>query len=319
MKKIISAITVLFLILLKSYSQSYFNLRSQYPNTTNASYITDLSSLTKYEEKTILAAFDTILNSHIQFDYPQGGCQNRAHAMSLILSNKLKISHSKIWLFSPSNLNQSDQGKLEIDDKNYLAPNDVIKWNYHVAPCVLVSKSNKTDTLILDPSLNKMKPLKISDWLAEIRNTKDSKYTFLNPDWYFFLTDNSGKVITGEFYKFAIDNKWCADNYRNLTLEKGLAINDLAIYILNKYLNTLRNSNVQADKDKLASLRKAFGNVDVLTEFFGKLNSYCGSTVADNISLKQFWQDHEVLMSDAVTYYLIRLNYWTTKVQKLEK
>jgi hypothetical protein len=318
MKKIVFALTSVFLIFFKLYSQTNFDLRSQYPSTTSSSYITNLASLTKYEEETILAAFDTIINSHIQFDYPQGGCQNRAHAMSLILSNKLKISHSKIWLFSPSNLNQTDQRKLEIDDKNYLAPNDVIKWNYHVAPCVLVSKGNKTDTLIIDPSLNKTKPLRISEWFAAMRNTKDSKYTFLNPDWYFFLTDNFGKVITGEFYKFAIDNRWCADNYRNLTLEKGLAINDLAIYIINKYLNTLRNSNVQADKDKFISLRKAFGNVDVLTEFFGKLNSYCGATVADNLSLKQYWQDHQALMSDAMAYYLSRLNHWTMKVQELE-
>jgi len=238
--------------------------------------------------------------------------------MSLILGNKLKISHSKIWLFSPNNLSQFDQRKLEIDDKNYLAPNDVIKWNYHVAPCVLVTKNNKTDTLIIDPALNKSKPIKISDWLSSIRNSKDSKYTFLNPDWYFFYTENTGKVITGGYYKFAIDNNYCADNYRNLTLEKSLAINDLAIYVLNKYLIILRNSNVQADNDKLASLKRVFGNVDVLTEFFGKLNSYCGATVSDNISLKLFCQNHETIMSDAMIFYITRLSFWTTQLQKFE-
>lgn len=300
------------------FAQAYFDLRTKYPTTTNSSYITNLSGLVKYSEQDIQSAFETIKKSSIEFNYPQGGCQNRAHVMSLILSKKFQIVHSKVWLFSPSNISSSDNRKLEINDKNKLSPNDVIQWNYHVAPCVLVSKNNKTDTLIIDPALNDQRPMRFSEWTAAMKNSNESMYTFLNPDWYFFITDNAGKTITGEFYKFEIDNRFCSDNFRSLTLEKGLAINDMAIYVLNKYLNNIRNSNSSGERALFISLRKVFGNVDVLTEFFGKLNSYCGATVADNISLKQVFQENNKLMTDAMIFYLLRLSYWAEEIQKLK-
>ncbi len=316
MKKIIILNIVVVICFLQSNSQTYFDISKEKPCSDCEIYTADLNSLKHYKLSEIKPIFDSIANSGIQFNYPQGGCQNRAQIMSTLLSKKFNIQYCRVWLFPPADLYDGDNRKLEIYDKNQLTDNNIIQWNYHVAPCVLVDNDGKIDTLIIDPALDKTKPLKLIDWLKSISNSDISKYTFLSSEWYFFETNNN-KKISGKFYKFQVDNRYWTDNYRNLTMEKGLAINDMAIYVLSKYILPLRQTNNKLDSTDLTNLKKVFGNVDALTYLFSYQTSYQGRSVSDNIILRSLQEAYPELMTDAMKYYFDRLNFWTKEVRFL--
>ena len=201
MKNLIFSILI-FGITFASFSQEHFNVNEEYPCQGCVNYSADFNSQKKYTKEKINSVFDSIVNSGIEFNYPQGGCQNRAQIMSMYLTKKHKIEHSRIWLFAPIDLKKGDKRTLFISDKNKLT--DTIQWNYHVAPSVLVQNGTKVDTLVIDPSINSIKPLKVNEWLDAIGNSKISKYTFLKSDYYFFYTQDGGasSVINGYFYKY---------------------------------------------------------------------------------------------------------------------
>src|SRR5689334_12830897 len=98
----------------------------------NPSYFenANINMLKAYDHFRVKEAFDYIANtSDIRFDFPQGGCQQRAHIMSVILSKKFSIEHCKVWLFSPASLNLFDNRTLSIADPNGLTENNSIEWN----------------------------------------------------------------------------------------------------------------------------------------------------------------------------------------------
>src|SRR5882757_6956402 len=101
----------------------------------------DINVLESYSLETIKTAFDSIAcSSKIDFSYRQGGCQQRAQVMSMILTKKFNIQHSKIWLFAPATLNIGDNRAMFMEDENKLSPFDIVSWNYHVAPAVLINE-----------------------------------------------------------------------------------------------------------------------------------------------------------------------------------
>ena len=147
----------------------------------------ELSYLKVYDVVTVQHAFEHIAhNSQIEFNFPQGGCQQRAHIMSLLLAKKFNIEHCKVWLFPPVALYVGDTRTLYIDDKNKLTPNNKIEWNYHVAPVVQVRNNGSVDTMVFDPSINYAEPIFLDKWFDAIGNSHVSKYSFLLPDKYFF-------------------------------------------------------------------------------------------------------------------------------------
>lgn len=308
MKILIKLIFILSLNI--CFGQEYFDLEKEYTCENCKNYSTNFNTIKKYNLIKADSILEFILNSEIEFNYTQGGCQHRAHIMSMLLE-KQNIEHFKVWLFAPKNLYKDDLRSLVIKDKNDLAKDSKINWGYHVAPAILIKEDNKITTYVLDPSINIKKAIKLSDWFAALDFKEGSKYTFLKPEFWSFTTDNYGKTITGEFYKYTIDNRYCGDNYRNLALEKGLAINDMAIYIYTKYIIDLKNSSNIDDMKKYSELKKVFGNVDVLISFFSDLKSYCGQTIDENISFRKFYQKNNVLAEDAISFYIKRLNYWT--------
>lgn len=319
-------ITIILGILLTSYppvlSQEYFDLSKDFPCASCQNYNANFKEIKHYSMAEIKLVFNAINKSGVEFNYPQGGCQNRAQTMSMMLAKTHNIEHCKVWLFSPADLVDGNKTALEIQDKNQLAPNNIIKWLYHVAPCILVDNNGKVDTLVIDPSIDNSQPLMLAAWLRRISNSAVSKYTFLEPEWYFFLTrissvQNDNSKITGEFYKFEADPRGWINNYSNLTLEKGLAINDLAMYVNKKYIIPLRSSGAQSDVAKLSDFKKAFGNVDALTALFGSQTSYMGNLVSDNIYLRILQEKYPEFMLDAMKYYIDRVAYWTTEVVKL--
>ncbi len=110
----------------------------------------DITLLKVYDMPVIERAFSSIANDwEIEFNFPQGGCQQRAQIMSMILQKKFNIEHCKIWLFSPAALYLSDTRTFYTEDKNRLSPDNKVEWNYHVAPVVQVQSGNTIDTLVL--------------------------------------------------------------------------------------------------------------------------------------------------------------------------
>jgi hypothetical protein len=313
MKQIILLLAILLGFNFNSFSQTYFDITKAFPGYP--SYNTDFKTIQHYTPAQIKTAFDSICKSGIEFNYPQGGCQNRAQMMSMLLSKKLNIQHCKVWLFAPVDLIKGDKRTLTLDDKNGLAPNNIINWNYHVAPCVLVDNNKKVDTLIIDPSIDNKQPLNLSSWLKSIGNSDVSKYTFLSSQYYFFYTQDNGAstVINGYFYEYTATT-YCTDVITDVTLEKGLAENDMVVYILNKYLKA-----APIDNNRFNSFKPYFGEILVLeNKFFSKVG-YCGGTVSDNVSFRTLIENYPDIISDAMKFYYTRLIYWTQQSDKLRK
>lgn len=269
------------------------------PETSN------LDNLKKYDDLKIQEIFNELsYNSNIEFNYPQGGCQHRAHIMSMLLENKLNIEHSKVWLFAPIDLEFDKKETLFIEDKNQFTNDSNIKWNYHVAP-ILINSTN--DTLVIDPSLDRKKPIKIQEWLNKIGNSEISKYTFINPQNYFFYVkkkdDKFTNVISGCFYKYIDYTK------NSFTLERGLALNDLAIEYYDKYIKDLQSDN----KNKLEDLKLIFGNATTIGNIFDFKNGNYSNDVKDAINR------NDKIVREAHKSYNERLEYWKKIIIELDK
>jgi len=301
------AVVISFLTWSVTMGQTYFKMEDNYKcSWTNYYPSANLASVQPVRAELINAIFDSISRrSAIEFNYPQGGCQQRAEIMSLILSKMYNIDHARIWLFSPQDLDPTRKERLFIYDKNGWSANDTIYWGYHVAPVVLVRQANGIDTLVLDPSLERMRPLHLNEWFARIGNSGISSYTFLQKDKYFF--NNQPKAGGG--YTSAIDGcfyEYVGAAVNNLVMEKGLAVNDLAVIIHDKYIRPMETST-STDAAALAGLKAIFGNATVMDYLFAQNSS--GAT--DATTLRYAFAHYQAIMVDARTIYDQRLAYWT--------
>jgi len=296
-------IFILFIFALTKVSaQTYFSVEQEYPDGYNGRYSVDLTTLSTYSDDQIKKAFTAITNSEIYFNYPQGGCQNRAEMMHIILQNQLKMQHVKIWIFAPKDLYENDNRYLEIKDPNGNAMNNTIKWQYHVAPVVLRKNANsKIDTLVIDPAIDNKKAMLLKDWLGFMTNSNVSKYTFLESKWYFFWTKDNGKssVINGFFYPYT--SHWVEDFHRS-TMERGLAANDLAKYLMQKLKYGYNDSD--------GSIKWLLANQDVIYNLF--MHPYNTSTEKTKLL-----SNHSPFMREAEAYYWERLAYWQKETNKL--
>ena len=130
MKKIFSISLIVFGFTVNGFSQTYFDLQKDSDHKcgwdNSMPETSDLQTLEKYDPTYLQQIFDSISNfSHVEYNYPQGGCQHRAHIMSLLLK-KHKISHAKIWLFAPVDLDINKKETLFITDKNELSYKNII-------------------------------------------------------------------------------------------------------------------------------------------------------------------------------------------------
>ncbi len=275
--------------------------------------IDDISTQKAYEYVEIEKAFSYISHSsQLEFDFPQGGCQQRSHAISMILAKKFGIQHCKIWLFSPAALLDFDTRALYVEDKNKLTPNNTICWNYHTAPMVKLSNGDAIDYLIIDPSLNRKMPLLLADWLGSIGNSDNSKYTFLAPEKYFFNCKYNNfsqltNVFDGSFFEFINPAK------DNLVLEKGLAVNDMAMLIYKKHILPLMNAWLMKDEAKLQDLKDIFGNATALDLLFAQ--NLSGNT--DNTSYRYVLAQYGSIMKEAKQIFHERLLFWTKFTNEL--
>lgn len=308
-------ITIIYVLLVSGFmcqAQTYFDVSKDYPCKGCGNYTIDLSTLKSYNTLEIQQVFNSICKTGIEFNFPQGGCQQRAQIMSMMLKQVYKIEHCKVWLFSPSDLYFKDNRKLIIVDKNNLCKNNQIAWGYHVAPALLIKQDNRIDTVVFDPSIKCDKPILLRDWFKSIQNSDVSKYTFLNADRYFFNAqyDQSGNlttVINGYFYEYDQASK------DDLIMEKGLAVNDMAMYMYKKYIKPLMSSTSQEDQNKLNDLKAIFGNATALDFLF------CQNTSAKTKITTQRYavSNYPDLVKEARGIFNERLIYWTNLTNKL--
>lgn len=261
--------------------------------------------------------------SQIEFNYPQGNCDDRAHAMCLLLDS-LKISNFKIWNFAPSKTTLLTHDLLKVKDKNNFDPDGTIAWGYHVAPAIWVTnpKGGK-DTIVLDPSLFNT-PVKYSTWL-NVQGSKASLYTFLDNEWYLFYTlngftafdnedfDNNGNkneqvnlpawfpsIMTGDFYVYQGQAK------TQFRVSQGLAINEAAYSFYKQEVLPILNNK---SKSEILSDYKLFA---------GSVTNFETVILNDTTNAKmtsEFKEKYKDLMTKYKTIYLSAFERWKTREQ----
>jgi hypothetical protein len=297
------------------FAQAYFDLikddnyQCEWDNAMPET--TDLKHITPTDYSYLLNVFDTITNhSHMEHEYAHGGCQHRAHMMSLLL-NKYNIEHAKVWLFAPVDLYEDKSEVLYFTDTYGLSKKNRIEWNYHVAPVVLTNNktANKLDTLVFDPTIERTRPLDIKEWFGNMWNSNISKYTFINPNQYFFYVKQDADrkepstVINGCFYEY---EGYTKDNF---TLEKGLALNDIAMMIYNKHIKPWPKEAIPSDK--LKALKWILANTKILDLIFAKNQPISHRKILAAIELnKDIIEETRVAFEE-------RLSFWKEEMEKL--
>jgi hypothetical protein len=89
----------------------------------------------------------------ITFNFPDNGCQARAHKMSYLMINDHGAEPEKIWY----------SGALEVPTPNHYSCE--VSWNWHVAPVLSVNIGGVTQRRVIDPSLSPG-PEDIATWQA---------------------------------------------------------------------------------------------------------------------------------------------------------
>lgn len=296
------------------FGQTYFDVTKDFPcNNCGNNYNPNakVDSIAVYEMPKIKSVFKKIANeSGIEFNYPQGGCQQRAQIMSMLLSKEHKIEHFRVWLFAPINLDKNSSVKLEIKDKNNFDVSGKIEWNYHVAPVVRITTNNKVENFVIDPSLNSSEPMLLTEWFKAIGNSSSSKYTFLNSDKYFFNTQLNSSVISGFFYNF--------EGYGrdNLTLEKGLSLNDVAMSVFKKHITPFNNSSDAAVLTKTKALKTVFGNATTIEKVISE-NSSGNNGAFEYTTHRYLFTNYPEIIMEARKLYQERISFWTSKTNKL--
>lgn len=271
----------------------------------------DITQQISYNLPAVQTAFNAIVHgTEIDFDFCQGGCQQRAHVMSLLLQKKYNIQHCKIWLFAPATIYNGNTETFFVEDKNHLAPGSIVNWNYHVAPAVLVNDNGQENFYIIDPSIDKSGPMIIGKWFAGIGNSKAGRYSFYHADKYFFnslYTKDNGvtNVFDGTFTGYV------QPDTDDLTIEKGLAINDAAMHVYHTYiapLNTPGNTSRE-----LEDLKAIFANSTALDLLLSQ--NISGST--PNTTHRYVITNYGNILLDAKKVFYERLVYWANYMNEL--
>jgi len=303
MKRLLILTLSIWLFTFTCYGQKPFKIETDFPCQFCGPYTIDLDTLKRYSETETVNIFNQVLHSGITFDYPQGGCQQRAEIMHLMLKHKFHISHAKIWLFAPKDLIEGNNTLLKIQDPNHLVAGDTIAWGYHVAPCIVrTGQAGQLDTMVIDPSLDKSGPLTIHQWFGKMKNAKVSKYTFLAPEWYFFNTANAGlsTVLNGFFYNYGTVQGNTKTTYDQLVLERELAINDVAIY--------LREKLKAGAPDPRGNFKMILSDVSKMINFFSPQERYSPSFWP--VTYRDILYDNPDLAAQCSKFFFDRFSYW---------
>jgi hypothetical protein len=114
-------------------------------------------------------ANDPGLRRRIPWQFPDDGCFTRAEAARDHLVQSGYPSPKKLFAF----------GSLSLDTPN--AVGGTAFWWYHVAPTVRLGD----EAFVLDPAVDSMRPLKISEWLSRMSaDLSETRLTICDPTAY---------------------------------------------------------------------------------------------------------------------------------------
>ncbi len=302
------------------YSFGFVELKAQASSAPTRFTITDTQGLakfptfTKYEKTEILTIeeaeeiFKFIKeNTNIEFKYSYGGCEKRAHAISLFLNEK-KVKHYKIWNFDPSLISIFNKSQEPtIFSKAGLSP--TISWRYHVAILIFVKGEKEPQPFVIDPSIDDTNLLAEEKWLT-LQNTPNSYYIHLDPQWYNFATTDKYalhcnnapykippclKLLTGDFFlntDISLSDMW---------VEEALAVNELGIKIIQEII----------DKEPSNSNKKKA--LIELVENFENLTAALKGNSPDNLS------PYPGILTPYQNQFIIIRNMWKLKLDELRK
>lgn len=163
---------------------------------------------------------------------------------------------------------------------------------------------------VLDPSLSPNEPVLLADWFKLIGNSKSSKYTFLTSDIYFFNTLPGENVLSGYFYNFG------GFGEGNLTLEMGLALNDVAMAVYKKHIVPINNSSTTSDKSKVKILKTVFGNSTTIHKILTE-NSSGNNGDNPDTTHRSLLTNYPEIITEARTLFQERIMFWMKKTNKL--
>jgi hypothetical protein len=273
----------------------------------------NIHELKAYAESTVITAFNNVaVTLEEEYNYPQGGCQQRAHMSSLLLDKEHKIEHAKIWLFAAGTLTASNNTMLEIKDINEFTPGNIIQWGYHVAPVVKIKKNNKIMLYVIDPALDKNKPITVDAWFGAITNSGSGSFTYTTSETYFFncYFMNEGGLSTvfdGTFYGYDKEDQ------QNLVLEKGIAICSTAMYIFRNHIQD--SQAAKKNKKSLDDLKDIFGNATAIDYVIAQN----ASANTPNTVARYVITHYPAILNEAKTFFNERLVHWVNLTNQLLK
>lgn len=283
MKKIL--LLIIFGINLNMSSQNKFNItfNQGYGQKPTYTQIDDNNAISQEKAESL---FNFLKDSTgLEFRYSYGGCEDRAHAMSLFLKSK-KIKTSKIWNFDPYYISLfNSQEQLSSFDRSGLS--EKVFWGYHVAPIIKVKSGDHIELKVIDPSISD-NILTIDKWL-ELQGAPNSYYTFTDLEWFSFVTINGWNfnnqpipkgfptLLTGDFYK----NE--GENLQKQLVEEGLAVNKIAMIIKENIVNNKAIKEEKREKHKSLLI-----NIDNLTNALNKVSDNPFTTEVDKLEFTNY-------------------------------
>lgn len=282
-------------------AQTHFDLTKKFPFSGFNPNV-DINDIEPVKSEHVATIFNYISKqSKIQFNYPQGGCPERAQMMHLLLDS-MKFNNFKIWIFAPTRMTVGDTRKISVPDNNGLSISTAnkIEWDFHVASCIIEEKSNgKRDTLVIDPSINADKPLPYKSWLNSITNKDLASYTFTEGKYYSF--NRNGDILNGFFYPYS------GLSYDDLWLEKAMAMNDVAIAMFKKYVQG-KDPNLAQTKAVIQVIENSATLNEVLRYKDGK---------PWPAKIRSLTTNHSAFIAEAWSMYAQRLAYWGSRVSSM--
>ena len=246
--------------------------------------------------------FQLILAENIEYRYLNGACEDRTHLICLVLK-KAGFDAGKIWNFAPARYTLLSNELFKIQDP--LGISNPLHWGYHVAPYILsVNQRGETETLIFDLAFNNKKFLHIEEWRNFMNcpkslylQTDRRNYLFYSIESYSLRSAKKGNhpiynipaiqpsIITGDFWKLAPDDT---------LVQKGLAMNDLAMHIFNT-------------KNEMSSIEQTY-----LSETLTNIEWLDGF-----VFCPRPYEISEKLHSDLMKFYESRFKHWSNKMKDL--
>jgi hypothetical protein len=235
---------------LSIFSFLVFNVnfcKAQTKYEPNENYKLNFTDIRPLNGQQVTAAFKSLKELGIPYKYPQGGCESRAYLMGLLLDS-MKLSNFRVWLLAPPVYVKDGKGGLTIKDLN--DPASLITWTYHTAPVVLLKIDNTIDTIVLDPAINSIKPLKINEWFASMSGAENSVYYFVASKYFGYYSSNN--LMNGNFYQYE------GYAYENMSAEKNLALDYVGRYVHNMYL---KKTGKKFDPTRISRLKPLISNI----------------------------------------------------------